>query len=156
MNTPQTARIGSVSQATLRQEDLIPSFVTEIQFQMGRCNEYWRDPANEVSRARMQRLCEEAEAAFNEDATELLEDVDTGELLSGLIDALETFAPPYCYFGAHPGDGADFGFWPSMETIGELEHGTSEDSVGGDDCREVNDHGNVTVWSGGKAVLELV
>ncbi|HYW24877.1 MAG TPA: hypothetical protein VE953_11985 [Terriglobales bacterium] len=33
-------------------------------------------------------------------------------LLEDLYDALNDLAPEGCYFGAHEGDGSDFGFWP--------------------------------------------
>lgn len=36
-------------------------------------------------------------------------------LLAELTDILEGVAPEGYYFGAHEGDGADFGFWPVDE-----------------------------------------
>lgn len=32
--------------------------------------------------------------------------------LEGLFDSLDECAPDGYYFGAHPGDGSDFGYWP--------------------------------------------
>ena len=81
------------------------------------------------------------------------------EIISTLEDALGEFAKPYCYFGALEGDGADFGFWPSHEQISELPtvEGSDEARELGEDCKSVNDHGNVTVYGGdGSILLELV
>ena len=34
-----------------------------------------------------------------------------GEAVWALMDAINDYAPEGYYFGAHPGDGADFGWW---------------------------------------------
>ena len=36
---------------------------------------------------------------------------DAAALLENLFDILHEAAPEGCYFGAHPGDGSDFGWW---------------------------------------------
>jgi hypothetical protein len=83
---PRIAEIGSVSWGTLRDDDLIAAFTAEL---------YRLDP-------------ELADAIVEEHRL----DSETCWLLEHLFDALDQFAPEGCYFGAHMGDGADFGFWP--------------------------------------------
>ena len=84
---------------------------------------------------------------------------DDEMLLSIYMEALNELCPPFVYFGTHPGDGADFGFWPDMDRLNEELHFAS--NVCGDklirDCAcddencddgilvNVSDHGNVTV-----------
>ena len=42
------------------------------------------------------------------------------EVIAMLTEVLENYCPPFVYFGAHPGDGADFGFWPDMDALQEI------------------------------------
>lgn len=76
---------------------------------------------------------------------------DPAEYVSELFDALGELAPPYAYFGANEGDGADFGFWPDLESIRwDRENGTLADF---DDTSDeysglsvnISDHGNVSI-----------
>lgn len=41
------------------------------------------------------------------------------ERLTYLKQELQELCPPFVYFGAHPGDGADFGFWPDWDNMYE-------------------------------------
>lgn len=96
------AEIGSVSWGTMRVEDLIPTFADELESliaaQQGRAE--WEGHARLVAEARA------------------IEDFDSEEaacVWEALFDALEDFAPEGAYFGAHEGDGSDYGFWPIEE-----------------------------------------
>ena len=94
--------IGTVIQATHRPEDLIPAF-GNILTQVDQNNEY------------TDLL---AECVGYKDETD---GEQAGEIVEALFEALNNFAPPYCYFGAHPGDGSDFGYWPIEEIEDEFE-----------------------------------
>ena len=78
---------------------------------------------------------------------------DDEMLLSIYMEALNELCPPLVYFGTHPGDGADFGFWPDMDRLEEEMRSTTSDFQA-DNCWtladdgvivNVSDHGNVTV-----------
>jgi hypothetical protein len=75
-------------------------------------------------------------------------DADVNELQ----DILSNNAPSYFYFGAHPGDGADFGYWLSegfeeefdglkVSDLAEVPKGYSGEVL------HVNDHGNMTLYA---------
>lgn len=125
------AQFGSIVSGTHRNEDLIPAFAAELAY---------LDTSKQWD-----KLVSEAEA---------LEDFDSekaGFILETLCEALNDFAPPYAYFGAHLGDGSDFGFWLSDDLErcfdGLKVSDTSEvpDDYTGE-VLHVNDHGNLTLY----------
>ncbi len=144
------AQIGSISHGTLRTEDLIGAFADTLEGLTFINGDYYSQPENHKERDRLNSLVGEAQDAWTEDGTELQDEDSARELVDWLQDALTEFAPPYCFFGAHPGDGSDFGFWPCHDEIDELPHVEDSDEAEalGEDCKHVNDHGNVTVFNG--------
>ena len=87
---------GTISHGTLRSEDLIEAFASELACLA----------PSEFEGAR--QLLAEAQRYL--DGCPVSED-EASELVNDLMDALNEFAPEGMYFGAHEGDGADFGFW---------------------------------------------
>ena len=135
--------LGTVSHGTMREEDLIPDFLYELEHQKHLAREH-------------RKLCRDINARMN--AEDYYESEDASEDLSELFDALDAYAPPFFYFGAHPGDGSDYGYWlsESWEECFEEDGGikvsdTSEippDHIGY--VAVVSDHGNVTLYNRGK------
>ena len=140
-----TATLGSISHGTLQTGDLMIAFADEL---------------NRLSPGH--DLVKEAEAVQTLWAAgwnDLYDREEAMELVDQLSDTLNDFAPPYCYFGAHDGDGSDFGFWPLMEAIEELPRiqNVEGEELPDEDHAYVNDHGNVTVYAAdGTVILELV
>lgn len=87
--------IGSISHGTMRREDLIPTFVAELK--------------------RHQTAEQYAELIAHAESIVDFDDEAAGDVLCDLFDALDEVAPEGTYFGAHPGDGSDYGFWPCEE-----------------------------------------
>lgn len=148
------AQVGAISSGTLRTEDLLARFAEELERLARGCEH----PGNKQT---YDELVAEAREFARDDEGEANEQFDGArdEVLDMLSCALGEFAPPYCYFGSHEGDGACFGFWPNMLSIGELPRVVDGDAARalGEDCVCVNDHGNVTVFGGdGRVLLELV
>lgn len=149
-NDMKYATPGSVSHGTLRPEDLLQTFAEEIKHQLNR--------NADLPLSFRQRLCDLADTALDcwlgdgetldPEKAELIDDL----LNASLPDALQEFAPPHFYFGAHPGDGADFGFWLNECALQDFDglkvNDTSEvpnDYVG--EVLHVNDHGNMTLYA---------
>lgn len=96
MKTAPYSDTGSFTNSTLRQETLIPFFL-ECARAYANC------PAEHAQLDAIGTRMDAPGYYESEDA-----DFDLDELTNLLNDA----APAGHYFGAHPGDGADFGFWP--------------------------------------------
>ena len=142
-------QLGSISTGTLRTEDLLPAFT----YTMG---ELTHDPVSNLSKyptEAMAKLWDEAIHLIGTDQWWTLDPEDSGvdDLLNDLTDALDELCPPFVYFGTLEGDGADFGFWPDIETIQEIVNIAECDASQGISCPDdgvivqVSDHGNVTV-----------
>lgn len=127
----------------MREEDLIPCFLdTLAEFDPDKVKAIRDNPENAPIWQWLDNLDEEE---MPELAVWLLDE---------LFGDLDTHAPPYFYFGAHPGDGSDYGFWLSEEVnqqvqdngglvVSDLEEVPSDFSG---EVLHVNDHGNATLY----------
>lgn len=78
----------SISSGTMLASDIIPKFVAVLkQYNPEEAKQYEGiDPAT-------------------------IPDQNLGDIMEDLFKSMDTIAPENCYFGAHEGDCADFGFW---------------------------------------------
>lgn len=100
-------RKGSISHGTHLAEDLIPAFSTALQHCIAEADDvpHTRDEREAIGRALevLEERCKER-GYFNH--------WRCADDLAWLFDTLDEFSPEGYYFGAHEGDGADFGWWP--------------------------------------------
>ena len=147
MISTQTSKvnIGTLTQGTLRSEDLIPAFTYELAY----LSNGQHPLLHEIKQ--FDWYSEDISLDIGDSQQEIASD-----LVNDLMDALNEYAPPHTYFGTLEGDGSDFGFWPDadsfegcgrhvMETPSFLRGDTEWFDL---DCGvivQVNDHGNITV-----------
>ena len=143
-------QLGSISTGTLKTEDLLEAFLPYLNKE----NEHAQE-----AQAVLERIATDTWPPGIDNLEQYLTEFNTSELLDIIMAELQELCPPFIYFGTHPGDGADFGFWPDMDRLNEELHFAS--NVCGDklirDCAcddencddgilvNVSDHGNVTV-----------
>ena len=139
------AQIGSVSHGTMNPQDTIPVFADELA-RLDKSKTF-----TELIKQALNIDWDNEEYIINE----------VSFIEEDLFDALNTFAPPYCYFGSHPGDGSDFGFWPSEYIIEDFNglkvsdlNEVSKKYSG--EVLHVNDHGNITLYSCKKGILKEI
>lgn len=112
------AEPGSLTHGTLRPEDLIPAFMSALDA-LANQNRYTGD-GDELTLTRLNGRVDDLlgalERALGDDHAAFYETSDcVDDYLADLIDLLNAFAPRGHYFGAHEGDGSDFGFWPHAD-----------------------------------------
>jgi hypothetical protein len=84
----------TIISGTLRPQDLIPAFLKEIK-----------------DRPEYIQLMQNIPAHVWEDEEADWWDNEAPYILEELFEVLDWYAPEGYYFGAHPGDGSDFGYW---------------------------------------------
>ncbi len=101
---------GTVSHGTLRTQDLLRSFADELSRVM---------PFNGSNLASEARQNAEILDMVKSDGSDVATDKDhaiASDVLNDLFEQLDTIAHREgFYFGAHPGDGSDFGYWTSED-----------------------------------------
>lgn len=154
--------IGTLIHGTMRNEDLLTAFADELE-RLAALDKAEAESSGAAWEGTHEFRMETIAAARSVDP----ESDDASEIINDLFDALNELAAPYCYFGAHAGDGSDYGFWPDVESlesdarwagtgVTKIEAG-SERPDGFDYVMEVNDHGNVTLYGrGGKEIWSVV
>lgn len=154
MATDKKLSLGSWSEGSTRTADIL-----EAVFDMASDVGYESDRLEEAVHA--------LEALTDDDHT-CDADVCAGdyadECVSDMIEALDEYAPIYCYVGMAEGDGANFGVWPAHDSIqdairnahtladGRLLNITDMVII------DISDHGNVEVYAieRGASLLSLV
>ncbi len=143
------AQLGSVSTGTLDSESLVSAFSGELE-------SLYSETGHPVP-GHVRTMLAEVKRLDSID----FEDGDASEYVDELAQELEHFAPPFCYFGASEGDGADFGFWVSEDSVREAVR-SGEIAVVEDDTRggrqdvlpknytgyrlHISDHGNYSLY----------
>ena len=96
---------GTVSRATMRNQDLIPCFLEVLEK---------LDPngyAGYLDGLESENYILDVFLNLDDDH-EFWYSMDATEICCELFDLLGEHAPDGYYFGAHVGDGSDYGFWP--------------------------------------------
>ena len=137
--------LGTISHGTLRNQDLIPAFLDAVA-------EHAPDHYAQLIAGPFGPI---PAHALEDDDADWWDSDDAGYLLEELQDLLAEHAPDYCYFGAHEGDGSDFGFWIDWERI--ADDARDEEILLVDDISArgghlgpalvTNDHGNATLYA---------
>lgn len=106
-------RTGTISEATMRPEDLIPAFLSELEAIAAVGSSVGLEAQEYLQRIRrdyaldLMRLEEGRELIVTDRDMRMVP-----ELVSDLFDALDALSPAGFYFGAHIGNGSDYGYWP--------------------------------------------
>ena len=109
---------GTVSHGTLRTADLITAFTATLD-SLNDANCYTSD-GDEIALVALSTRATDLLASIERlqaSEPDYFDSDDAAEDVNTLIDILGEYAPPGHYFGAHEGDGSDFGFWPCDDDV---------------------------------------
>jgi len=96
---------GTIIHATMITQDLIPAFLDEL------------NRVNPMGYAQMMvNNAMPPSYAMDDDEDEWWDD-EAYSYLEMLFDALDEESPEGFYFGAHPGDGSDYGYWKTEDEV---------------------------------------
>lgn len=136
---------GSIISGTMRLEDLIPAFLDRLE------------SSRPMKRSTRTITCA-IRTSMDQDGYYDSEQADYD--LDSLFALLDGLAPPYWYFGSHPGDGADYGWWLAEDAIQQIKddgaviYGQIPKGYEGM-VLDVNDRGNITLyWKGRRRPLK--
>jgi hypothetical protein len=113
MKTQNNITLGSVIHATLRPEDLLGAFLFALED--AGSSKASRFNAELIELGFGHSMCGVCGMGNREEWPEGFDDDTAQEIIADMMDALNDIAPDGYYFGAHPGDGSDFGFWECEE-----------------------------------------
>ena len=105
-----------LSSATMRSEDLIPTFIDFLETVADQCE--ITDEVEEL-KVEVDKLEFEENPSYGTYYTDESQEDASWILNESIWDMLNQIAPDFTYFGAHPGDGACYGFWTDDESLKE-------------------------------------
>lgn len=108
--------IGTIIQGTYRNQDLIPALIEEFRTADEEKFQAWERWTHSLLTDGTSRHAAAASDLLSDrdnpsDDNPWWDSEEATELLDDLFDRLDDLAPEGAYFGAHVGDGADFGYW---------------------------------------------
>ena len=145
-----TLSIGSLSHGTLRAQDLADALLDALRAMGHDDKTLLRDLATIAGH--------DDDDDDDDDNDSPMEWAD--ECINDGIDALQEYAPPFCYVGMHEGDGSDLGVWPMLDAVQEairegdaitIDDLADLDSLSVAECKasyavHVKDHGNMSLY----------
>lgn len=124
MHKQSTLELGSYSSGTMRAGDLIPDFLSLAQ-----SLDLMPEHQAQIDEINVRHsACDDADDT-DEAWKEYWESEDADWDLDALFDLLNEYCPEYCSFGAHPGDGADYGCWIVEDLYDDQQQGSYDGHV---------------------------
>jgi hypothetical protein len=119
-----TIKTGTVSHGTMREEDLIPAFMSVLDSEAP-------DRAAKIRDEFGAYFVEQCCTPLGMEYPGIGDTNNRGWLLEAIWDAMEAIAPVGMHFGAIEGDGSDYGFWADEDEDDDPDE--DEDDIGPQD-----------------------